>query len=257
MRPVDLFRFTQGGGVYTYTSGNQEQTHNSETYVPAPIGRSGIELKNELNKANLDVRIALGNEQALAWLRADSEAPVGLTVFQKSDLGVNVIWKGRLASVKPAVADIVFSFESVFTSLRRPGLRARYQRPCRHVLYRRGCWLDKADFAVTGTATAVAGSVVTVTEAASAPAGDFFTGMLEAPDGTFRFIVGHSGASLTLQRPILSLNTALEDGPVAVTLYPGCDRTPARCNDRFSNGLNHGGFRFIPIRNPFDGSSIA
>lgn len=257
MRQVDLFRFTQGGDVFTYTSANQAQTHNSETYEPIAIGRTKIDVKNELSKANIDVSIALSNAAAMGWLRADSESPVGLTIFSKNESDTEVIWKGRMAAVKPGVAEVVFSFESIFTSMRRPGLRARFQRPCRHVLYRRGCWLDKADFAVAGTVSAIAGNVVTVAEAAAAADGDFFVGMLEAPDGTLRFIVAHSGSSLTLQRPIASLNAAFAGGPVAVTLYPGCDRTPARCNGRFSNGLNHGGFRFIPIKNPFGGSSIA
>lgn len=258
MKPVELYRFTQGVDVFTYTSAAQEQTHNSETYEPIPIGRTQIEVKNELSKANIDVRVSLSHAQAMAWLRADSEAAVGLTVFQKTESDTYVIWKGRMASVKPGKAEIVFGFESIFTSMRRPGLRARYQRPCRHVLYRRGCWLNKADFAVPGTVSAINGNVVTVSAAASAEANEFFTGMLEAPDGTLRFIVAHAGALLTLQRPIASLNAEFESsGPVSVTLYPGCDRTPARCNTRFANGDNHGGFRFIPIVNPFGGSSIA
>lgn len=254
MRPVELYRFTQGLDVFTYTSAAQEQTHNSETYDPIAIGRSGIDLKGELNKANIDVRIALSNAAAMGWLRADSEAPVGLTIFAKNASSTDVIWKGRMAGVKPGLADVTFVFESVFTSMRRPGLRARFQVPCRHVLYRRGCWLDKEDFAVAGTVSAIAGNVVTVAAAASAEANDYFTGMLQAPDGTLRFIVAHSGSSLTLQRPIASLNAAFESGPVPVTLYPGCDKSPARCNTRFENGDNHGGFRFISIRNPFQTS---
>jgi len=257
MRPVELYRFTQGANVYTYTSADEEIVYNSETYVPTPIGRSSIDLRNELSKANIDVRMPLSHEQALLWMKAQSEATVGLTLFQQSDVGTNVIWKGRIVSVKPQKADIIFQLESIFTSLRRPGLRARYQRPCRHVLYRRGCWLDKEDFALVAEATAVAGNVVTVPDAASAPAGDFFTGMILAPDGTYRFITAHSGASITLQRPIQTLTEALADGPVEVVLYPGCDRTSTRCKDRFNNLNNFGGFKYIPIRNPFDGSSIA
>lgn len=257
MRPIELYRFTQGGNVFTYTSADEAVVYNAETYAPTPIGRSNIDLKNELSKANIDVRMPLTHAQALNWMKRESEASVGLSLFQQSDIGTNIIWKGRMVSVKPQLADVVFQFESIFTSLRRPGLRARYQRPCRHVLYRRGCTLDKDAFAFAANVTAANGSVVTIPAAASAPAGDFFTGMLEAPDGTFRFIVGHSGATITLQRPVAALAGATTLAPVPVVLYPGCDRTSARCKNRFNNLPNFGGFKYIPIRNPFDGSSIA
>lgn len=256
MKITELFRFTQGSSVITMTSGKNDVVYSAETYVATPIGRSGIELKNELSKANIDVKLPLKHSQSIEWMRASSEFRIGLTIFQQTDLDTNVIWKGRMAAVKPGVSDVIFQFESIHTSMKRPGLRARYQRPCRHALYQRGCRLDKDDFGVTYSATAVAGNVVTVPGAAAAPAGDFFTGMLEAPDGTFRFIVGHSGSAITLQRPIVSLNDALASGPVNVTLYPGCDRTTARCIARFNNLPNFGGFKYIPIINPFGGSPI-
>ncbi|MEM7517429.1 MAG: phage BR0599 family protein, partial [Planctomycetota bacterium] len=42
----------------------------------------------------------------------------------------------------------------------------------------------------------------------------------------------------------------------AVTLYPGCDRTNNVCSGKFSNSDNFGGLRFMPVKNPFSGSSI-
>jgi uncharacterized phage protein (TIGR02218 family) len=258
MRPLELYRFVQDGDVNTFTSADIDVVYAAETYSAIPIGRSNLDSKSDLSKANLEVSIDINNIIARSWMQFDSELSLGLTLFQQTDLGTNVIWKGRLAGIRPqGSADIKFIFESIFTSLRRPGLRARFQRTCRHVLYRRGCGLDKADFAEVREATAVAGLVVTIPTAAGDPAGDYFTGMLEAPDGTLRFVTAHSGASLTLSRPIASLNTALAGGPVNVTLYPGCDRSHTRCKNRFNNLVAQGGFRFIPIRNPFDGSSIA
>jgi hypothetical protein len=258
VRPVELFRFVQDGTVNTFTSADEDVVYLAETYSAIAIGRSKIESKNELSKANIDVSLGINNSVARGWMNAQSELPLVLTIFQQNELGTNVIWKGRHASTKPRTADIAFTFESIFTSLRRPGLRARFQRNCRHALYRRGCGLAKATFAEVREATAVSadGLVVTIPTAVADPAGDYFTGMLEAADGTLRFITVHAGASITLARPIASLVTALGSGPVNVTLYPGCDRSRARCAGRFSNLANNGSFPFIPIRNPFDGSSI-
>ena len=261
MRPIELYRFVQDGVIRTFTSADSDVSYNAETYSAIPIGRTNIESKNELSKANIDVKMGINNAVVRGWMANTNESQLGLTVFQQSDIGTNVIWKGRLAGIKPKIADVFFTFESIFTSLRRPGLRARFQRNCRHALYRgtvTGCRLNKADFGLVRQATAISadGLTVTIPTAASDPAGDYFTGMLGAADGTLRFVTTHSGATIVLSRVIPSLSAALATGPVNVTLYPGCDRSHTRCKNRFNNLNNNGAFRFIPIRNPFDGSSI-
>lgn len=255
MMPVELYRFTQGASVFTYTSADRDITYSAEDYVATPIGRTGMDLKQELSRASIEVKMPLGHPQAALWLAGTVEASIGLTIFRQDGIGTDVIWKGRMAGMKPGRAEIVFLFESIFTALRRAALRPRWQRQCRHVLYRGKCRLDKADFAEVMTATVVSadGMTITVPDAASAPAGDFFTGML-GHSGSFRAIVSHSGSTIVLARPMQSLMDA--SLPASVTLYPGCDRSRARCRDRFSNGNNHGGFSWIPIRNPFDGSVV-
>lgn len=255
MKPVELYRFVQGETITTLTSSDTAVVYNLETYTPAPLGRSGIELKNELSKANIEVKFALDNAVARGWMNAVTEEKVSLTLFSQNESTTSVIWKGRMAAIRPGLADITFVFESIFTSLRRPGLRARYQIGCRHALYQRGCNLDKAAHAVAATVTAATGLVLTVPAAAGFPDGEFFTGMLEVSDGTFRQITKHTGSSVTLSRAIPSLSAALLLGDVAVTLYPGCNRTRTRCIE-LGNLPNYGGMPFIPIRNPFDGSSI-
>lgn len=255
MKPVELYRFTQGADVYTYTSADHDIVYSAETYVSTAIGRTGIELKQAISRANIDVTMSLSHSQAAAWLTGARDERIGLTLFTQDALGTDVFWKGRMVGMKPRKADIVFNFESIFTTLRRAGLRPRFQVACRHALYRGKCRLDKEDFAETMSATVVSadGLTITVPDAAGAPAGDFFTGMLQY-SGVYRMITSHSGATIVLARPLPSLSAA--SLPVDVILYPGCDRSSARCHDRFNNRLNHGGFRWIPIRNPFDGSVV-
>lgn len=269
---VEMYRFVEQGRteseVWTFTSGDEPVEYMGETYTPVPIGRSEAETKSELSRANIEVKMDLDNPVGQRWLHDHVEAMVTLTIFERDeDDEVSVVWKGRLSGVKPTMSEIVLSFESVFTSLRRPGLRARYQRSCRHMLYSRGCGVDKEAWAVKGVPTAINGLVVTVPEAAAYPDGYFTTGILEGPDGTLRFITNHVGNQLTLLRPFESLAKALAldgyglsygkyYGGAAVRMFPGCDRTRGTCHGRFNNLMNYGGFDWIPIRNPFDGSSI-
>lgn len=259
---LELFRFVEGSIVYLKTNYDQPYTYDSgsgaEVYSPVTMKRTEIESKNELNKSGIEVSFPITDTMARHWMIDTVETVVTLTVFEIDGTDVNVAWKGRLSSVKPGQSDINVVFESIFTSLRRPGLRARYLRSCRHSLYRRGCKLDKAGFAIPGSCTAINadGTVVTVSAAASF-ANDYFTaGMIAAPDGTLRYITGHTGSSLTLMRRLPSLDNALIAGPASVTLYPGCERTRAICNSKFNNLPNYGGFDWIPTRNPFDGNSI-
>ena len=254
---------------WTLTSADTDEAYNGEIYTSTAIGRDESEQKNELSKANLTVTVSLDNPMGRRWLKTSVDAIVGLTLFRKDiDTGNVVVgWKGRLASVKPNEKSIQLIFESVFTSLRRPGLRARYQRSCPHVLYGNGCNAAKEDFAVSGQVSNVSGTTVVMPVAATFPNGWFTAGMIEAPDGTMRFITAHSGDTLTLIRPLDSLSEAFAKqgygqgygygyGGLVARIFPGCDRTTATCSAKFNNLNNFGGFPFIPTKNPFGGSSI-
>lgn len=265
----ELYRFVEGDNVWTVTSSDEGQVYNSETYTPSTIGRNEVESKNELSRANIEVSVSIDDEIGRRWMREVIDNVVSLTIFAYEDGDVIVVWKGRLVTVKPDVNEITLIFESIFTSLRRAGLRKKYQRSCPYVLYGRGCSLNKADWAISGKAVSIStnGVVITVPEAAAFADGYFAAGMIEAPDGTLRFITNHTGSALTLIRPLNPLNEAFVSsgygvnygghyGGVAINIYPGCNRTKEICKNRFDNLNNYGGFAFIPLKNPFSGSSI-
>lgn len=254
--------------IWNFTNAPFEVTYAGETYIPAAIRHGEVEGKEDISRANLDVTFDINNAAARRWMKDSVEALVGLTVWQMDeDDDTYVIWKGRLTGVKPSGAEIKLSFDSIYTSLARPGLGARYQRMCRHALYGRGCKVARSAHAVNGVPTSVVGSVVTIPEAAGYPDGFFTTGMIETPDGALRFIISHVGATLTLMRPMESLGLLFANqgyglsygqvyGGLRVKIYPGCDRSRGTCHGRFNNLENYGGFDWIPLRNPFDGSSI-
>jgi uncharacterized phage protein (TIGR02218 family) len=258
--PTELYRFSEQGSasIWTFTSGNEEVNYGGETYVPASISRSEAEVKNEIAKANLDVNVSLSNEAGLRWMQDNGEKIVTLTIFSRDKGGVfNVVWKGRLASLSPSMTNITLKMESIFTSLRRPGLRARYQRSCRHPLYGRGCKLNPEDYAVNANVSASNNKTFTIAEAATYPNGYFVGGMLRTADGTLSYVVGHVGSSITVQRLSFSLTEAVDNGfPFVVKIYPGCDHTIETCDAKFNNKLNCGCFRHIPTKNPMGGGSI-
>lgn len=256
---TELYRFSEQGVLapWLFTSGNEVVTYAGEDYLPAPLNRGEIANRNEMARSNLEIVTASTNAAALRWLARGGEARVTLTIFQREKNGtVAVAWKGRLAAVVPGENSFTLKMESIFTSLRRTGLRARYQRSCRHALYGRGCNLDAENFAVAATCTAVSGLLVTITEAALQPSGYYTGGMLRAPNGALTYVKRHVGQVLTLQRRFASLEEEIANLPLAVTIYPGCAHNRADCEAKFNNLLNYGGFDFIPQKNPMGGNSI-
>ena len=263
MKPIDMFRITNGTRVWTMTSAAREQTYGSgeagalELYVPTPIGRGQIEIKNEVAKGKLEVTLPIDHELAVTLLSQFSEQIMTLTLFSRR-IETEVAWKGRLAGLKPDEAELKMTFESIFTSMRRPGLRARFGKSCRHALYGRGCFLDPEDFATAATVTALTASTVTAPAADALADGYFTGGMLRSPGGILSFIINHVGPLITLQRVSYDLVTQFAEtgSGMAITLYPGCDHTRQTCNSKFDNRLNYGGFDWIPQKNPMGGSSI-
>lgn len=260
----DLYRFVENGtgNIWTYTSSATKETYDAgdgiETYIPTALGRGNIEQKQELTKASLDIKLDITNDLAIKLMSAYTENILSLTIFTKRPSMTQVAWKGRLSGIQPGDGTITLVFESIFTSLKRAGLRARYQKSCRHALYGRGCNLDPADFATAAVVNAITGRVLTVPEADAQPDGYFLGGMLAAADGALSYIVNHVGSSLTLQRVSYAMQQqfAVEGAGTAVTIYPGCDHNLSTCWNKFNNGLNYGGFKWIPQKNPMGGSSI-
>lgn len=266
----ELYRFVKGGTIWTLTNIDEPYDYNGETYLPVPISRGTTEQNDELSRANLSITLSVFHQIAAELVRYRDEQVLSLTLFRvEEDWNgsemVSVVWKGRVTSATAAGSEVDLKCESVFTSLRRPGLRARYQRTCRHTLYGTACGLLKELFAWPGVLTSIAGTSMVVPEAAGKPDGYFTGGMVGTPDGGFRFIMQHVGTNLTLSYPIPSLEAEVAGygnnygnnyGGVAVTLYPGCDHLKQTCLDKFNNLDNFGGFPWIPTRNPMDGSSI-
>lgn len=272
-RPYFLYQFVEGEQVWRFTSRATAWTSagsggDTITWEPAAVAHGDVVQTSEIERGRLELAWPLSHPFARRFLAPMGNAPVTLTIFRGHEqvLGETVAhWKGRVVGAEVEGQRILLSCESVFSTLRRAGVRAKYQRLCRHALYGRGCGLDIALHWQTGTVTTVAANAVTIPEAAGQPDGWFRGGVLRF-GVQLGFITGHAGATLTLSRPMTELGAALaapeidpetgEPLPVLVDIAPGCDLRAATCAAKFGNLLNFGGFPEIPGRNPFGGGSI-
>lgn len=258
--PVFLLQANYGDDTYRLTNQARDVVALGFTWTATPgLSFGAIMQTNELARDLVNVTFPINNTFAQIYINDIQDVATSVTLFRgySNDPEQEFItyWKGRIASGAVQGKTVILKCEPIFTSLKRAGLRARYQRSCRHVLYSEGCnlTLDDSQFAYDGTITVAGDLTFTIPEAAESFVSDGFFrgGILRAPDGIKRFISDHSGTQISIRKPHVGLIATAE-----VTLYPGCDRTMETCINRFDNLNNFGGFPYIPTKNPFGGSSI-
>lgn len=272
-RPYYLYQFVEGDQVWRFTSRASDWTSAASEggalrWEAAAISHGDVVQTSEIERGRLELTWPLSHPFSRRFLAPLGNRPVTLTIFRGHEqvLGETVAhWKGRIVGAEVEGVRILLNCESVFSTLRRAGVRAKYQRLCRHALYGRGCGLDIAFHWQTGTVTSASGNALTIPEAAGQPAGWFRGGVLRF-GAQLGFITGQVGPTLTLSRPMPELAATLaapeidpatgDPIPLVADIAPGCDLRAATCAAKFGNLPNFGGFPEIPGRNPFGGSSI-
>ncbi len=259
-RPVRLYQFSRGIVQWRYNNSDRDITHQTQIYsaLVGGINDDGISQGGETSTQNL--RIQAPGDLAVAQLFRGippSDA-IDLVIFDRhyGDSDFRVSWVGEIQSVGwPAVdrCQIICSPESV--SMSGQGLRLRWERPCPHSLYERGCLVDRELFRVAATIISLDGETITASAFSLYPDGYFNAGYIEWPVGggnyDRRAIDSHVGTALNIFGGTAGL--ALDQD---IAAFPGCDQTPETCHTKFNNLDNNGGIRHLPGRSPFDGNPV-
>lgn len=255
--PVELYTFACGASRYYYTSADEDQLVDLVTYRAAPIVRGDIEQTSEVAKLSLRLTVARDFPVAdLYRVSPPSEVvTLSLSRLHRGDGDKAVVWMGRVLNAEWAGHQATLVCESVYTSIKRTGLRRQYQRSCPHVLYSVPCGVAAASYREDVPVYAVSGTTIECLAFAAKPAGYYSGGFIEyqTPAGLTerRAIRDHTGQAITVTHQIPGLAPG-----ATITAYPGCDHTTATCQVKFANILNYGGAPYIPQKNPFGGSSL-
>lgn len=262
-KPVELYEFTYATKVWRYTSADEEQTYLSNVYTPMALERTEAEQTNDINRSDLKITAPGSFDVAQQFIVYPPAEVMLLSIYRQHrddvDNETAIVWMGRVLNVEWKYGEgketSVLLCESVFSSMRRAGLRRHYQMSCSHVLYGAACGVVQNSFTFSGTAAGVAGNVITAPIAATKADGYFDGGALVFLDGDgvthFRGIIGHVGSTITLTNAI----NGLIDGD-NIDLIAGCGHNLSDCENKFNNLLNYGGFPYSPEINPFNGSTI-
>lgn len=256
-QPVELYEFSQNAQVEYFTNAPFDVTVLGITYKAANVSRSDITVTNKMDKAEITLVFPREHEYARRFIGTLQDFVTTVTIkrghLTDPDNQFIVHWKGRVVSSKAGMSAIEIICESVFTSLKRHGLRARYQKTCRHTLYSTPCGVLQAAHKVTAVVQAVSANMttLTLTGVGSYADGYFSGGMIKSAGGVLRFITSHTGVTISINKSFSEPLVSTE-----VDVLPGCDHLKQTCNDKFDNLVNFGGFPYIPTINPFGGSSI-
>lgn len=252
---VELYEFIQGVSKYRYCTSEKSVEYQSQIYEPFAGTRKSIKQSTDVLKDTISFTFPRGDVFASQYLGFAPDDVVTVSIYRghttDTDGEFAVYWKGRVIGTKTSGNDITIDCESVFTSIKRPGLRARFEYNCRHSLYLTGCNVNREAYKILSSVLSINGVTLSVQGGTVLGSGYLTGGMLITSSGVARFITSHSGDFITISRPINDLQ-----GGEVVSLYPGCDHLMSTCNSKFNNIDNFGGFPWVPSKNPFGGSSI-
>lgn len=253
--PFELYEFRRGSEFWRYTSASNNLIKTNETFYAEYIKRDEVKQVDDISKGGIKLVFPRTNLFAFSFLGFAPEGVTTVTIwrghFGDDPQEYIAYWKGRVLKASASDAEITIDCESVFSSLKRIGLRARYERNCRHGLYSGACTISMSAYQLIATVSGVDRIDLTIGDASTRPDGYFTGGVIMDSEGNYRLITSHVGSAVRINREF-------ENSPTAgsVTLYPGCDKAKTTCISKFNNLENFGGFPFIPPINPFAGSSI-
>lgn len=277
-KPIALYFFRYGSDAasyYAYTDAEQEVTApgaiagTDVTYSPIPIKRGAIGSAGTLDKATLELRLQRDLPLAADYVGYPPSVVMSL-VIRQAHVGVfstgavleaPVIWSGRILSVSFEGSEAKLTCEPISTSMRRTGLRRRYQVGCPHALYGDECRADKVAATIDVNITSVDSNKIIMPAAwfGSIAVTKYLGGLAQwtTPEGNveIRTILSTAaGKDLVLNGIIRGLVAAQT---VSVSL--GCNHLQDDCSDLHvedgvvgstSNIHNYGGQDWIPDDSP-------
>jgi uncharacterized phage protein (TIGR02218 family) len=261
-RPVCLYEFAWFGQVWRYTSADRDIEYPNASgtiYTAIPISDNGFTQGAQQEPFVVTLPRSLEMCQLFKGTPPSTSISLVARRFHKDD-GDNeaiVYWVGTVGGVKgiDAVKAEVTGL-SISQTIRRTGNRMGWEVNCPHALFDQGCRLDKAAFEHATAITGIAGVNVTVASislAGAQYAGGFFewdaTGFGSIDRRPIDSFVGGTTFALLgrADRLVVGQN---------ISIFPGCDLSAETCDGVFNNLPNHGGFKFMAKKSPFDGNPI-
>jgi len=223
----------------------QEIRFAGNTYIPCVMERSEIS-KEKSEEKSVTISFATKENVSLQFLNTNiPKIKVKITrYFLESEISkVIFVGEGEIVGVN----DKILTFKAVdILNLNKAVVPPLvYSSYCNNTLFDVRCSLSRHDYRRTTTVAVVHGGSALQSSLFSSFPADYFTyGYVRYRD-EYRMITKHTGDLVYLHAPF----DQDVDGKI-VEVYPGCDKTPQTCQNKFNNLANFLGFPYIPSKNP-------
>ncbi len=253
---LELYLFSNGSQRWAYTTWETPITRQGITYNPGQVKLGSVSQTSDPGRSSTYIDMPISYPLAQGVSRRQIEGDITVQIFRGhfDDIDNEFVSfpKHFVRGFEERDYILRFDIQTLISTMDRDGLSPRYHRNCRHKLYNAQCGVSRAGFSHTNNVLSISGNVITISGAGNEPDGYWVAGVMARLDATERFIIGHSGDNLTINRPFSNLS-----GGEQITIFAGCDLSFTTCDTKFSNSANFGGFPFIPPdKQPWDGTSI-
>lgn len=261
--PVELFHLTMGATNWYLTSGDVPLNFGGNIYTPDAISAEAQRMSGEDDDEG--VVLVLPRLHAIAQLfqvgMPAEPMAARIVLSHRSILGTgsgtdteHQPFTGQVESASTDGDKVRLLCLPTTSLLRRQTPSHEVSVSCYNTLYDSLCGVLRADFAVTGSVTAIASDRKTITvdiSPASFGIGYFIGGwMTQLSSGRRQAIATNSTGGSAPVMQLLAPIKGLQVGD-AVEVLPGCRHDEVDCEAKFANGLRFGGFARIPSRDPF------
>ncbi|MBS7620701.1 phage BR0599 family protein [Candidatus Bathyarchaeota archaeon] len=241
---VELYDFISYSEALYLTSYYRPITYGNRTYTPATMERTQIE-RAQGEARTLTISFAVKENASLKFLNYNiPQIRVVLRRYFPSQNLAAVLFVGEVKAVGVQGNVVTVSVEDILAVKKLKVPRFFYANYCNHTLFDAGCGLLKEQWRVQAQVEEINNRQALKSYIfASYPNGYFTYGYVEYRRH-YRLITKHEGGTIYLHAPF--------DTPITnpVWVYPGCDKTPQTCRNKFNNFQNFLGFPYMPTRNP-------
>ncbi len=254
--------------TYRLTSYESDILFGGHTYTATTGARSGIAVFDvSASQGDMTLQVPASHALAKAYVNGIPMRDLQITITRLHvDAGVSMqFWQGFASGVGFSGTTAAFRIPSGLNDALTSDIPSVVcQRLCNHVLYDQFCTVNpgigftvattitsiSADGRTFGIATPTPGPQTTVVSGHTLIVPWALHGMFtHIPSGEQRTIIDQASTtnvSVQTQFPNFSLNL----GDV-VTVVAGCDHSIVTCDQKFNNGVNHGGHPYMLPSNIF------
>lgn len=253
---------TASGTVLRYTNADVDVVVGASTFsARGPlIRRSRVRAALGLQVDTLELTINAGPGHLLDGSPLTAAAVSGaldgasvllerafLADWAQPAVGTLVLFSGQVSDVSGTRTETQLTVKSALELLNIKMPRNIYQPSCLNTLYDTSCGASRDAVTVAGSLTGTANTVRQVQSGRTEAVGWFDQGVIEftggANAGVRRTVKSYAAGQFSFALPLPAQPQAGD----AFRAWPGCDKTRATCQAKFSNAARFRGFPFIPV----------